>query len=82
MIRRKPKTGSKTLGIAWPATSMLALGINFSCDDEIVYNKNFEQKLTKMKGLLNLWYPRTLTLCPSLRNLQCLEEKPIVTPLP
>jgi len=30
--------------------------------DEIVYNRNFEQKLIKMKSLLNLWYPRNLTL--------------------
>lgn len=53
---------AKPLGIAWQANSILALGINFSYNDEIVYNKNFEQKLTKMKSLLNLWYPRNLTL--------------------
>ena len=33
------------LGIAWPANSILAQGINFSHDDEIVRKKNFEQKL-------------------------------------
>ena len=56
------KNTAKPLGIAWPANSILALGINFSYNDEIVYNKNFEQKLIKMKSLLNLWYPRNLTL--------------------
>ena len=43
---------AKPLGIAWPANSILALAIIFSYNDEIVYNKNFEQQLTKMKGLL------------------------------
>ena len=56
------KNTAKPLGISWPANSKLALGIKFSYNDEIVYNKNFEQKLTKMKSLLNLWYPRNLTL--------------------
>ena len=41
------KNTAKPLGIAWPANSTLALGINFSYNDEIVYNKNFEQKLTR-----------------------------------
>ena len=48
----------------------LALVINFSYNDEIVYNKNFEQKLIKMKSLLNLWYPRNLTLCGRLTILK------------
>jgi len=41
------KTTAKPLGIAWPVNSILALGINFLYNDEIVYNKNFE--LMKMK---------------------------------
>jgi len=53
---------AKALGIAWPANSILALEIIFSYNDEIVYNKNFEQKLTKMKGLLKGATPRLALL--------------------
>ena len=65
------KNTAKPLGIAWPVNSILALGINFSYD-EIVYNKNFEQKLIKMKSFLNLRYPRNLTLYGCITILKSL----------
>ena len=37
---------------------VLALGIDFSYDDEAAFQRNFEQKLSSMVSLLNLWYPR------------------------
>ena len=72
------KNTAKPLGISWPANSILALGINFSYNDEIVYNKNFEQKLTKMKSLLNLWYPRNLTLYGRITILKSLAISKLV----
>ena len=66
------------LGIAWPANSTLALGINFSHDDEIAYKKNFEQKLTSMKSLLNLWFPRNLTLYGRITVLKSLAISKLV----
>ena len=49
------------LGITWPKDPILALGIHFSYDEEAAFQKNFEQKLSSMTSLLNLWYPRNLT---------------------
>jgi len=66
------------LGIAWPANSTLALGINFSHDDEIAYKKNFEQKLTSLKSLLNLWFPRNLTLYGRITVLKSLAISKLV----
>ena len=50
------------LDIAWPKDPVFALGIHFSYDDEAAFKRNFEQKLSSMASLLNLWYPRNLTL--------------------
>ena len=50
------------LDIPWPKDPVFALGIHFSYDDEAAFKRNFEQKLSSMASLLNLWYPRYLTL--------------------
>ena len=50
------------LDIAWPKDPILALGMHFSYDEEAAFQKNFEQKLSSMTSLLNLWYPRNLNL--------------------
>ena len=47
-------------------------------NNEIVYNKNFEQKLIKMKSLLNLWYPRNLTLYGRITILKSLAISKLV----
>jgi len=72
------KNTAKPLGIAWSANSILALGIILSYNDEIVYNKNIEQKLIKMKNLLNLWYPRNLTLYGRITILKFLAISKLV----
>ena len=72
------KNTAKPLGIAWPVNFILAPGIYFSYNDEIVYNKNFEQKLIKMKSLLNLWYPRNLTLYGRITILKSLAISKLV----
>jgi len=48
----------ESLHKAWPKDPILALGIHFSYDEEVAFKKNFEQKLSTMVSLLNLWYPR------------------------
>ena len=75
------KNTAKPLGIAWPVNFILALGIYFSYNDKIVYNKNFEQKLIKMKSLLNLWYPRNLTLYGRITILKSLAPNSFITHL-
>ena len=69
---------TEPLGIAWPSNSILALGIHFSHDDEVAYKKNFEQKLNSMKSLLNLWYPRNLTLYGRITILKSLAISKLV----
>ncbi|KAL9987821.1 hypothetical protein ACROYT_G002189 [Oculina patagonica] len=69
---------TEPLGIAWPSNSILALGIHFSYDDEVAYKKNFEQKLNTMKSLLNLWYPRNLTLYGRITILKSLAISKLV----
>ena len=54
------------------------LEIHFSYNDEIVYNKNFEQKLIKMKSLLNLSYPRNLILYGRMTILKSLAISKLV----
>ena len=48
--------------IAWPLEPIYALGIYFTYNEHISFEKNFEEKLNSMKNLLNLWPGRNLTL--------------------
>ena len=52
----------KHFDIAWPFEPICALGVNFSYHNDVSHQKNFEQKLSSMKTLLNIWLPRKLTL--------------------
>jgi len=61
------KNTAKPLGIAWPANSIQALGINFLNNDEIVYHKNLENE-----RLPYLWYPRNLSLYHIIMILKSL----------
>ena len=54
------------------------MAIYYYYNDEIVYNTNFEQKLIKMKSLLNLWYPRNLTLYGRITILKSLAISKLV----
>ena len=67
---RNKKT--KRFDITWPSESVYALGIHFSYNEEVSHQKNFEQKLTSMKTLLNIWYPRKLTLYGRITILKTL----------
>jgi len=67
---RNKKT--KHFDIAWPSEPVFALGIHFTYSDEVSHQKNFEQKLTSMKNLLNIWYPRNLSLYGRITILKTL----------
>ena len=45
---------------------------------QIAYKKNFEQKLTSMKSLLNLWFQRNLTLYGHITVLKSLAISKLV----
>ena len=50
------------LGITWAKSYMKILGVYVSYDQEIIYQKNFADKIAKAKGTVNLWKGRNLTL--------------------
>ena len=39
-----------------------ALGVHFSCNEEITLEKNFLDKLNKPKQMLNVWSSRGISL--------------------
>lgn len=53
---------SKPLGIRWPDEPLRMLGVYISYDSEICKQKNFKDKLLKMKSIINMWAGRNLTL--------------------
>ena len=63
---------TKHFDTTWPSESVCALGIQFSYNDEVSHQKHIEQKLTSMKTLFNIWYPRNLTLYGRITILKTL----------
>ena len=52
----------KPLGIKWPQDPIKALGVFFSYDKQLLYLKNFSDKLDDIKKLINIWSSRGLSL--------------------
>ena len=50
------------LGINWPREPIKALGVYFTYDQTLLYQKNFQDKLDKMKRLTNIWPSRGLSI--------------------
>jgi len=61
-VARYRNNSEEPLDTAWPKDPIFALGIHFSYDEGAAFQKNFEQKLSSMVSLLNLWYPINSTL--------------------
>ena len=68
-LRHNPEAPSD---ITWPSKPINSLGIDFTYNEEVSYKKNFEQKLTSMKSILNIWLPRNLTLYGRITILKTL----------
>ena len=45
----------KPFGFKWPEESIVALGVSFSYNVDLTILRNFEDKVTKLENLLNLW---------------------------
>lgn len=58
----KRNNKSKPLGIKWPDEPLRMLGVYISYDAERCKQKNFNEKLLKMKSIINMWSSRNLTL--------------------
>ena len=52
----------KPLGIKWPSEPIKALGVFFTYDQALLYEKNFQDKLDNMKKLTNIWSSRGLSI--------------------
>ena len=52
----------KPLGIKWPSNPIKALGVFFSYDKKLLFQKNFSERLDKIKKLINIWSSRGLSL--------------------
>ena len=53
---------TKPFGIKWPDEPIKALGVFFTYDQNLIYEKNFKDKVLKMKKLINIWSSRGLSL--------------------
>ena len=52
----------KPFGIKWPIEPIKALGVFFTYDKKLLYEKNFKNKVDKMKKLVNIWSSRGLSI--------------------
>ena len=56
------KNEETPLGIKWPSEPIKALGVFFTYDHTLIYEKNFREKLDNMKKLTNIWSSRGLSI--------------------
>ena len=56
------KNDIKPFGIKWPDEPIKALGAFFTHDQNLIYEKNFKDKVFKIKKLINIWSSRGLSL--------------------
>ena len=53
---------TKPLGISWPVKPLRILGVYFSYNNISCDKYNFEEKISKVRSILNIWKSRNLTL--------------------
>ncbi len=53
---------SKPLDISWPEEPLRILGVYVSYDEKACNLMNFERKIEKVKGIMNMWTGRNLTM--------------------
>lgn len=61
-IGSQKNNDEKPLGISWPSEPIKALGIFFTYDQSLLYEKIIQMKLDDMKKLTNTWSFRGLSL--------------------
>ena len=61
-IGSQKNNNEKPLGINWPSEPIKALGVFFTYDQSLLYEKNFQNKLDNMKKLTNIWSSRGLSI--------------------
>ena len=54
-IGSQKNNDEKPLGINWPSEPIKALGVFFTYDQALLYEKNFQHRLDNMKTLTNIW---------------------------
>ena len=61
-IGSQKNNDEKPLGINWPSEPIKALGVFFTYDQALLYEKNFQHRLDNMKKLTNIWSSRGLSI--------------------
>ena len=56
------KSNSKPLGIKWPNEPIKALGVFFTYDNTLLYEKEFREIIVKKKKLIKIWSSRGLSI--------------------
>ena len=56
------KNYSKPLGIKWPNEPIKALGIFFTYDNTLLYEKHFRETIVNVKKNMNIWSSRGLSI--------------------
>jgi len=52
----------KPFGIKWPEEPIKALGVFFTYNQNLLYQKNFKERLEDIKKLINIWSSRGLSI--------------------
>ena len=62
----------KPLGLKWPKEPIKALGVYYSYDEKLLWEKNFIENLDKIKKLINIWSSRGLSLYGKVTIIKAL----------
>ena len=62
----------KPFGINWPSEPIRALGVFFTYDQQLLYEKNFQEKLVNMKKFTIIWTLSGLSICGKVTIVKSL----------
>ena len=62
----------KPFGINWPSEPIKALGVFFTYDQQLLYEKNFQEKLVNMKKFTIIWTLSGLSICGKVTIVKSL----------
>ena len=71
-IGSQKNNDEKPLGINWPSEPIKALGVFFTYDQALLYEKNFQHRLDNMKKLTNIWSSRGLSIYGKVTMIKSL----------
>ena len=82
---RGPIQCDKPASISWVKGKVFALGVWFAADRNVMLRSNYDERITKIKNVIELWQFRRLTLIGKITLIKSLLVSQLVyilTPLP